>query len=546
MTTLAAGWMRRVPAAWRARSRRLRRWTTLRRREIRLGAAHAAGALALGGGAGLLWPWGAWLLWPATALGLVAAGYLGMGAAVFGKCGGRPAPAARLVLGPYLAGAYLLRLRRRWQEPAWSEVASGLYLGRALGRVEAAALPLLGVGAVLDLSAECGAPATARGLRYRNLPLLEGMLPSVACLDEAAAFAAETWRPGVADGGLHVHGAGGGRRRAGGLHGGGAAAGGGLRGDAGRGGAAGGGPPAPRPAGRGRARAARRLVPAARAGPARPGARRRRPGLRVVAWAHGPGRAAGGPVFPYHDENRTQRLTLVTYLLVGANVLVWLGVQGAGATLPLARSVCELGLIPGELTLSVPPGTRFPMGEGLVCLTDPGRQLSNVLTSMFLHGSWMHLLGNMWFLYLFGNNVEDAMGGGRYLAFYLLSGLAAAALQVMTNPASAVPMVGASGAISGVMGGYLVLYPRVRVFTLVPLGFFLTSVALPAWLMLVYWLALQFLGGLASITREGGGVAFWAHVGGFVAGVALVKLFARPAYVAAHRERHWRPSHRRW
>src|SRR5690606_7989035 len=126
-----------------------------------------------------------------------------------------------------------------------------------------------------------------------------------------------------------------------------------------------------------------------------------------------------------------------------------------------AASVCNWGLIPGELTLSVPPGTSMEMGRGLVCLTEPGRQAGHVLTSMFLHGSWMHLLGNMWFFWIFGNNVEDAMGGSRFAAFYLACGLLAAFAQVAVDPASNVPMVGASGAISGVMGAYLILYPRV-------------------------------------------------------------------------------------
>ena len=216
--------------------------------------------------------------------------------------------------------------------------------------------------------------------------------------------------------------------------------------------------------------------------------------------------------------------------------------QGAGADLPLARSVCELGLIPGELTGRVPPGTGFRMGEGLVCFTDPGRQTAHVFTSMFLHGSWMHLLGNMWFLWLFGNNVEDAMGHARFVAFYLLTGMAAALSQVLLSPESAVPMVGASGAISGVMGAYIVLYPHVRVFVMVPLGFVLTSMAWPAWAMLGYWLLLQFVSGLTVVDKEGGGVAFWAHFGGFVAGVVLVKLFARADYLAEHRARHWRPQ----
>src|SRR5690349_21921382 len=126
------------------------------------------------------------------------------------------------------------------------------------------------------------------------------------------------------------------------------------------------------------------------------------------------------------------------------------------------------------------------MGDGLVCLTDPGRQMSHVITSMFLHGGWFHLLGNMWFLWLFGNNVEDSMGHFRYFVFYLLSGLAAAAAQTFVNPSSAIPMVGASGAISGVMGAYIVLYPRVRVHMLVFLGIFITRSVVAAYLMLGY------------------------------------------------------------
>jgi membrane associated rhomboid family serine protease len=153
----------------------------------------------------------------------------------------------------------------------------------------------------------------------------------------------------------------------------------------------------------------------------------------------------------------------------------------------------------------------------------------------------MHLLGNMWFLWLFGNNIEDSMGHARFLFFYLLCGLTAAGAQIATSPDSAIPMVGASGAISGVMGAYLLLYPKVRVYTLVPLGFFITSLALPAWVMLGYWFVIQFFSGLVSFGGEMGGVAFWAHVGGFVAGIALIKLFARGDYIDEHQARRWRP-----
>jgi membrane associated rhomboid family serine protease len=138
----------------------------------------------------------------------------------------------------------------------------------------------------------------------------------------------------------------------------------------------------------------------------------------------------------------------------------------------------------------------------------------------------------MWFLWVFGNNVEDSMGHIRYVIFYLLCGLAAATAQILTNPASTIPMVGASGAISGVMGAYIVLYPRVRVHMLVFLGFFITTIAVPAWVMLGYWFLLQLLGGLPTLGSERGGVAFWAHAGGFVAGMVLILLFRDRKLVA--------------
>ena len=246
-------------------------------------------------------------------------------------------------------------------------------------------------------------------------------------------------------------------------------------------------------------------------------------------------------MIPYRDENETQRRAIVTATIIGLNIFVWLFIQGAGAEFPLAKSVCELGLIPAEITASVPAGKGFPIGPGLVCTTDPGRQISHLLTSMFLHGSWMHLIGNMWFLWLFGNNVEDSMGRLRFVAFYLLTGLAAAIGQVVTTPDSLIPMVGASGAISGVMGGYLILYPRVKVYVLLPIFIFFTSVALPAWMMLGYWFFIQLASGFLS-SDEVGGVAFWAHIGGFVAGVVLIKLFARGDYISAHGAHHWHPQ----
>ena len=244
-------------------------------------------------------------------------------------------------------------------------------------------------------------------------------------------------------------------------------------------------------------------------------------------------------MFPYHDDNQTERTPVVTIALIALCVLTWVFVQGAGSSRAVAESVCNRGLIAGELTGQAVPGSGIPMGNGMTCLVDAGPEYLSIFTSMFLHGSWMHLLGNMWFLWLFGNNIEDSMTRPRFVIFYLLCGVAAALLQVFTEPASPVPMVGASGAISGVMGAYLILYPKVKVYTLLPLGFFTTTYALPAWVMLIYWILIQVVGGFGG---GEGGVAFWAHVGGFIAGIVLVKLFARSDYVARHRSAHWYPA----
>jgi membrane associated rhomboid family serine protease len=173
------------------------------------------------------------------------------------------------------------------------------------------------------------------------------------------------------------------------------------------------------------------------------------------------------------------------------------------------------------------------MNRSTVCLISGQHSWFTPLSSMFLHGGWFHLIGNMWFLWVFGNNVEDSMGHFRFLAFYLLCGIAAAATQTLVTPSSAVPMVGASGAISGVMGAYVVLYPRVRVHMLVILGIFITRIVVPAYLMLGYWFLLQLIGG--GLAQGEGGVAFWAHAGGFVAGALLIHVFRDPELVAKHR-----------
>ena len=242
-------------------------------------------------------------------------------------------------------------------------------------------------------------------------------------------------------------------------------------------------------------------------------------------------------MFPYKDENPTYLAPVVTVGIVLLNAAAWLVFQGAGTEPALTRSVCELGLIPADLLGRVAKGYEFPLGQGMACVLGGAPAWHTTLTSMFLHGGWFHLIGNMWFLWVFGNNIEDAMGHGRFVPFYLLCGLLAAAAQVAAGPSSPIPMVGASGAISGVMGAYLVLYPRVRVHTLIFLGFFVTRVTLPAWVMLLYWGLLQFVGSVPAIAgaASGGGVAFVAHLGGFVAGAVLIKLFARPEFVARHR-----------
>ena len=235
--------------------------------------------------------------------------------------------------------------------------------------------------------------------------------------------------------------------------------------------------------------------------------------------------------FPYKDDNPTELTPTVTVGIIALNVIVWIVFQGAGSVHALAASTCEWGLVPGEILRRVPAGISVPLGQGFECITTGHPNYLTVFTSMFLHGSWFHILGNMWFLWIFGNNIEDAMGHGRYLVFYLLSGVAAAAAQTLSNTHSAVPMIGASGAISGVMGAYLVLFPKVKVHTLVFLAFFFTTIAVPAYLMLAWWFLVQFLSGLPALggNADTGGVAVFAHMGGFVAGLLLVKPFAKSA-----------------
>lgn len=246
-------------------------------------------------------------------------------------------------------------------------------------------------------------------------------------------------------------------------------------------------------------------------------------------------------MFPIADDNPTLRTPVMTIALLVVTWAVWFLVQGAGSPLPLAISVCDLGFVPGEISRLAPVGFGVPLGrvgnQALACVIDeqPINWLTPVI-SVFLHGSWGHIIGNSLYLWVFGNNVEDSMGRGRFLVFYLLTGVAAAMAHLAVDPSSPVPTVGASGAISGIMGAYLLLYPRVRVRTYLPPIFLFW---LPAWAVLIFWFVSQVVAGLPELSplrREiSGGVAVWAHVGGFVAGALLVRRFVDAELVRRRR-----------
>lgn len=245
-------------------------------------------------------------------------------------------------------------------------------------------------------------------------------------------------------------------------------------------------------------------------------------------------------MIPLSDDNPTARVPIVTITILIGLFAVWLLVQGGGLDgNVLAMSVCNYGLVPGELTHLAKLGASVPIGPGVACVVDADPvNLYTPVTSMFLHGSWLHILGNALFLWVFGNNVEDSMSRPRFVVFYLVCGLAAAGAQIAVAPSSAVPMVGASGAISGVLGGYLLLFPRARVNMLFLIVIFIKVIPIPAWIVLLYWIGVQVLSGLPQVLGEqgvGSGVAFFAHIGGFVAGVVLIKLFANRAHLTPHR-----------
>lgn len=230
-------------------------------------------------------------------------------------------------------------------------------------------------------------------------------------------------------------------------------------------------------------------------------------------------------MIPLHDDNPTTITPLVTIGLIVANVLIFLWQIGL-PPMEQQRLVLALGSIPSVLL-----GERV-LPEAL-SLVPPEVSL---LTSMFLHGGWLHLIGNMLYLWIFGNNVEDAMGHGRFTVFYVLCGIAAALAQALQNPSSSLPMIGASGAIGGVLGAYLLLHPKARVLVLVPLGIFFPVIRIPAVVVLGVWFLMQFLESATTPTGQGG-VAYWAHIGGFVAGAVLIFVFRRPSVPLLDRRR---------
>jgi membrane associated rhomboid family serine protease len=217
-------------------------------------------------------------------------------------------------------------------------------------------------------------------------------------------------------------------------------------------------------------------------------------------------------MLPIRDDTPSRTFPLVTFLLILANGLMWLWEVSLGSGAALTSAYLRFGFIPGVLTGAheAPPGALQPY-------------ILTVLTSMFMHGSWTHILGNMLFLWIFGNNIEDYLGHGKYLLFYLAGGVAATMTQLLSGPSSQLPTIGASGAIATIMGAYFFLYPRAKVQTLV-FFIFITTVRLPAWIFLGIWFVMQLFEGTFGAAQ---GVAVWAHVGGFLFGVLIAWISSR-------------------
>ena len=223
-------------------------------------------------------------------------------------------------------------------------------------------------------------------------------------------------------------------------------------------------------------------------------------------------------MFPIRDTQPSYSKPVVTVALIVINILVFL-YQFSLDPYSSNEFMATYGLVPDHFSFQ------------------------SVLTSMFLHGGWMHVLGNMWFLWIFGDNIEDILGHAKYLLFYLLCGFAAAMAQFLADPGSRVPMVGASGAIAGVMGAYLVKFPHSRILSLVTIIVFFTTIEVPAWLMLIWWFFIQFFNGVGSIgyshASQGGGTAFLAHVGGFLAGIGLIYLLVPRQRYTRRQDLYW-------
>lgn len=240
-------------------------------------------------------------------------------------------------------------------------------------------------------------------------------------------------------------------------------------------------------------------------------------------------------MIPLRDDQPRYSTPYVTYFLIALNAAVFFLELSQG---PRAQNalIYEFGIVPRHFGSAL-AGPHLQLG---VFLT--------ILTSMFLHGGWLHIIGNMWVLWIFGDNIEHQLGHFTYLVFYLLCGFAAGVTHVVLNSGSNIPTVGASGAIAGIMGAYFLLYPRARVLTLVPLIVFFTFWWLPAWIVLGYWFVLQFFSGAltraAAMGHDTGGIAFWAHVGGFVAGIVLIKVFPQRQgrYRYGAQQSRWNPS----
>ncbi|MBW1671881.1 MAG: rhomboid family intramembrane serine protease [Deltaproteobacteria bacterium] len=215
-------------------------------------------------------------------------------------------------------------------------------------------------------------------------------------------------------------------------------------------------------------------------------------------------------MIPIRDTIRSETYPIINYVLIALNILAFFVEQSQGRN--FNEFIFTYGLVPARY--SVPQISDY---------FTTAQQVMVFLTFMFLHGGFFHLLGNMWFLYIFGDNVEDHLGHFRYLAFYLLCGLASGISHLFLNWTSQIPTIGASGAIAGVMGAYFILYPRAKVLTLVPIFFFIHFMEIPAFLFLGFWIFFQFLS--AALSSQAGGIAWWAHVGGFVFGIIFLKLF---------------------